>query len=105
MNDETYDDDDIGYGNPPMHSRFTRGQSGNPKGRPKSARGLKAAILELLDSEIETMDQDGRLIKKTVCECIIEKIISEAAMGSIPHMKLLCKYSYVDETGPIRIRM
>ena len=25
----------VGYGKPPVHSRFKKGQSGNPKGRPK----------------------------------------------------------------------
>ena len=32
-----------GYGKPPAHSRFTPGQSGNPKGRPKGARNRAAA--------------------------------------------------------------
>jgi Family of unknown function (DUF5681) len=26
----------IGYGKPPVHTRFAKGQSGNPKGRPKN---------------------------------------------------------------------
>ena len=29
------EDDRVGYGNPPKHTRFQAGQSGNPKGRPK----------------------------------------------------------------------
>ena len=33
----------VGYGKPPAHSRFTPGQSGNPKGRPKGARNRAAA--------------------------------------------------------------
>jgi hypothetical protein len=29
---------DVGFGKPPLHSRFKPGQSGNPKGRPKGSR-------------------------------------------------------------------
>ena len=29
---------DVGYGKPPKHSRFKPGQSGNPKGRPRSSK-------------------------------------------------------------------
>ena len=29
------DDDKVGYGKPPKHSRFQPGRSGNPRGRPK----------------------------------------------------------------------
>jgi hypothetical protein len=28
---------EVGYGRPPLHTRFRKGQSGNPKGRPRSA--------------------------------------------------------------------
>ena len=30
-------DDSIGYGKPPMHTRFKPGQSGNVKGRPRGS--------------------------------------------------------------------
>jgi hypothetical protein len=29
------ENDAVGYGKPPKHTRFRKGQSGNPKGRPK----------------------------------------------------------------------
>jgi hypothetical protein len=30
----------VGYGRPPLATRFRAGQSGNPRGRPKGARNL-----------------------------------------------------------------
>ena len=45
-------DHDAGYGKPPRHSRFKKGQSGNPKGRPRGSRNfstdLKATLEELI---------------------------------------------------------
>ena len=32
------DDDEVGYGRPPKKSQFKKGQSGNPKGRPKKTQ-------------------------------------------------------------------
>lgn len=31
------DDKDVGYGKPPASSRFKKGRSGNPKGRPRGS--------------------------------------------------------------------
>ena len=46
----------VGYSNPPVHTRFRKGQSGNPGGRPKRrhfsgiACALKQALEEPCDS-------------------------------------------------------
>jgi hypothetical protein len=34
-------DDEVGYGKPPKHGQFKPGKSGNPRGRPRGAHGLK----------------------------------------------------------------
>jgi hypothetical protein len=36
---------EVGYGKPPASKRFAKGQSGNPKGRPKGSKNLAAIVL------------------------------------------------------------
>ena len=42
---DTYD---VGYGKPPQHTRFRKGHSGNPSGRPKGSLDVKTELRRLL---------------------------------------------------------
>src|SRR5205814_10151941 len=53
----------IGYTRPPEATRFKKGQSGNPRGRPKNVRNLKTDLTEELQSRISVVIQ-GK--KKTI---------------------------------------
>ena len=39
-------DYEVGYGKPPKHTRFKKGQSGNPKGRPKGLQEHGQSLAE-----------------------------------------------------------
>ena len=56
-------DKPIGYGNPPIHSRFKKGQSGNPGGRKKDSRNFKTVLDEVMAREVE---QSGNGKKRPV---------------------------------------
>jgi hypothetical protein len=45
-------DNEVGFRKPPKHSRFKKGQSGNPRGRPKATRNLKTDLMEELSEEV-----------------------------------------------------
>ena len=49
-------DQDAGYGKPPRHSRFKKGQSGNPKGRPRGSRNFSTDLKETLEKLIRITD-------------------------------------------------
>jgi hypothetical protein len=46
----------VGYGRPPVHSRFKKGQSGNPKGRRKGSRNLKTEIKQIVSKPVTVRD-------------------------------------------------
>jgi hypothetical protein len=49
----------IGYKNPPKHSQFKPGRSGNPKGRPKGAKGLKTIVRDMMTTKVPVRTASG----------------------------------------------
>ena len=49
---KTSGDYDVGYGKPPKHTRFKKGQSGNPKGRPKGSRNFSSDVKKILKQPV-----------------------------------------------------
>lgn len=53
---------DVGYGKPPLHSRFQKGKSGNAKGRPKGSCNTLKLLNDVLEQKI-TIVQEGKQVK------------------------------------------
>jgi hypothetical protein len=64
------------YRKPPLHTRFKRGQSGNPRGRPK--KSLPALLLAALNERV-FVTIDGRRRKITKREVIVTQMVNNAA--------------------------
>ena len=45
-------DYEVGFGRPPVHTRFQTGRSGNPNGRPKGIRNLATALEKELNARV-----------------------------------------------------
>lgn len=67
----------VGYGNPPVETRFQKGISGNGKGRPKKNR--KGFARQVADFMLETTTAGGRQI--TWLEALIARLRKSALDG------------------------
>jgi hypothetical protein len=70
----------VGYGKPPLETRFTPGRSGNPKGRPSARKNLRTEVREALTAPI-TVTMDGRKVKMSKRQAMLEKQTAKAPEG------------------------
>jgi hypothetical protein len=85
------DDDsayEIGFGKPPEHSRFRKGLSGNPKGRPKGRRNL-ATVLERSLQEKVVINENGVRRTVTKLEAAVKQLVNKAAAGDLAALRQL----------------
>jgi hypothetical protein len=81
-------DYEVGYGKPPLHSRFKKGQSGNPRGRPPGAKNLSTLLNEAL-SELVVITENGGRKKVSKRQASLKQLVNEAAKGNWRALKLL----------------
>jgi hypothetical protein len=81
-------DYEVGYGKPPLHSRFKKGQSGNPRGRPPGAKNLSTLLNEALNEPVVITENGGRR-KVSKRQASLKQLVNEAAKGNWRALKLL----------------
>jgi hypothetical protein len=65
---------------PPENSRFRRGKSGNPKGRPKGSKNLSTIMMEAARAPV-TATINGKIRKITKLEATAMQLATKAAAG------------------------
>lgn len=86
----------VGYKRPPMHSRFKRGQSGNPSGRAKNSQNLKTLFHKILKEEVSL--REGTEIRKvSKAEAVMRGLVIGALKGDTRSISTL--FRLAEQTG------
>ena len=88
MPTENKSDYEVGYGKPPRDTRFIKGQSGNPRGRPPGAKNLKTLLSEALNEPVIVTENGGRR-KVTKRQAIITQLVNRSATADFRAIKIL----------------
>src|SRR5215813_13677739 len=79
---------EVGYGKPPHHTRFKKGQSGNPRGRPSGSKNLSTLLSEALNEPV-IVTENGRRRKISKRHAIIKQLVNQSAKGDWRAAKFL----------------
>ena len=74
------------YRKPPEHTRFKKGQSGNPRGRP--AKNLLALLAAALNEKV-TVPENGKRRQVTKREAVIAQLVNKSASAELRATKML----------------
>jgi hypothetical protein len=81
-------DYEVGFGKPPRSTRFQKGQSGNPRGRPSGSKNLKTLLSEALNQRVIVAENGGRR-KITKREAIVIQLVNRSATADPRALKML----------------
>ena len=93
-------DYEVGYGKPPRHTRFVKGQSGNPRGRPRKS---KPPALRLSDApsdgfvqeeayRLVALRENGQRIQLPALQAVARSMFTEAIKGKRLSQKYLLEH-------------
>lgn len=80
------DENRVGYGNPPKKNRWKKGQSGNPKGRPKTHMDIMKDAAEILSEPVKAQTADGKTVYFPAFEAAYFALCKRGLNGDVPSL-------------------
>ena len=78
----------VGYRKPPVHTRFKKGESGNPKGRPKGSLNLATVLVRTLREQV-VVNEGGQRKTVSKLEAAVKQLANKAASGDLGALRQL----------------
>jgi hypothetical protein len=78
---------DVGYCKPPLHTRFRKGQSGNPKGRSKGTKNFATIFMTAMSQSV-TINENGKRKKISKVAAAVTQLANDAARGDKKSIQL-----------------
>ena len=73
---------------PPLHTRFRKGQSGNPRGRPRGSKNFSTLLADALNEPV-VVTEDGKRRKISKRELGVRQLVNKFAMAEAQATKIL----------------
>jgi hypothetical protein len=85
----------VGYGHPPLHSRFRRGKSGNPTGRPRRGEAERAQMLIWKEAyRLLTVREGDKVTRMPVMQAVWRSLLTSAAKGNVSAVRAVIKFMH-----------
>ncbi len=81
-------DYEVGYAKPPKESQFQKGESGNPRGRPKGRKNHMTVLYQAMNETI-TITENNKRTTVTKFEAVMKQIMNQALKGNGPLTRLV----------------
>jgi hypothetical protein len=82
----------VGYGRPPVHSRFRKGQSGNPTGKRRRGETERAQALIWEEAyRLLTVREGDKVTRMPALQAVIRSQIAAAAKGNVCAQRAVIK--------------
>lgn len=98
---DAHDDEPVGYAKPPKATRFRKGRSGNPSGRPKRT----LTQLEVLRRELAqkvTVTENGRRRKLSKGELVAKQLVTRAVKGEVAALRMMLRMTELLDAASLR---